>query len=375
LNIHGQYYRSIWLDEENSAVVCIFNQLLLPFKTEILKLKSTTEVITAIKTMQLRGAPLIGAAGAFAVYLAVLEHHSELINDQFAGFSLKINEINNARPTAVNLRWAVKRVTDILLREGDKSLWSSIAKTEALKITNEDAEMSRQIGVHGLNLIREISQQKKGAPVNILTHCNAGWLATIDYGTATAPIYEAYNSDLKIHVWVDETRPRSQGARLTAFELAQAGIPHTVIADNTGGHLMQHALVDICIVGCDRATSDGDAANKIGTYLKALAAKDNNIPFYVALPSSTFDWQIADGVKNIPIEERDGGEVKYTEGWLDGQLVQVLSSNSDSPVLNYGFDVTPARLISGFITERGICSAEKSALAAMFPDLIKNSGN
>jgi len=376
LNINGKHYRSIWLEESGKPAVCIFNQLLLPFKIEILKLQSAAEVISAIQTMQLRGAPLIGAAGAFAVYLAVLEHQYELqLGDSSKTFLEILEQIKMARPTAVNLKWAVDQVVAKLTEEKDRLLWPETARTEALAITNEDAEMSTAIGLHGLRLIKEISERKNGEPVNILTHCNAGWLATIDFGTATAPIYQAHQNNLKVHVWVDETRPRSQGARLTAFELAQAGIPHTVIADNTGGHLMQHALVDICIVGCDRATSDGDAANKIGTYLKALAAKDNNIPFYVALPSSTFDWQIADGVKNIPIEERDGGEVKYTEGWLDGQLVQVLSSNSDSPVLNYGFDVTPARLISGFITERGICSAEKSALEAMFPDLIKNSGN
>lgn len=370
MNIDGKYYRSIWLEDGIKPAVCVFNQQLLPFEIRIEKFMTAKQIISAIKNMTLRGAPLIGAAGALGVYLAENEHHQEIISGNQTGFIDTIMNIKNARPTAVNLGWAIERVFNKLNNTGDKLLWSETARREALQIVDEDAEMSRQIGLHGVELIKQIARNKNGKPVNVLTHCNAGWLATIDFGTALAPIYEAFAQKIPVHVWVDETRPRNQGARLTAWELDQANIPHTIVADNTGGHLMQHEMVDICIVGCDRATLNGDAANKIGTYLKALAAKDNNIPFYVALPSSTFDWKISDGCTQIPIEERDPDEVRFTEGWYDGKPLRILTVNPRSSVLNYSFDVTPARLITGFITERGICSASKDGLKTLFPDKI-----
>jgi methylthioribose-1-phosphate isomerase len=276
--------------------------------------------------------------------------------------------IRSARPTAVNLSWAVDRVQHKLENLAVRDELLEAARNEAVAIAEEEAENCRQIGHHGLPLVEAVSRRKKkGEAVNILTHCNAGWLATIEYGTATAPIYVAHEQGLKVHVWVDETRPLNQGARLTAWELGKAGIPHTVITDNAGGHLMQHGLVDLVIVGTDRTTHTGDVANKIGTYLKALAAKDNQIPFYVALPSSTFDWQLRDGVREIPIEERDPDEIRYVQGRGEDGNRSVLVPPQDSPAGNYAFDVTPARLVSAFITERGVCQANEEAIRGLFP--------
>jgi methylthioribose-1-phosphate isomerase len=272
------------------------------------------------------------------------------------------------RPTAVNLAWAVERQLARIAGVADAAEKVTLARETAEAIANEDAEQCRQIGSHGVALIEQIARRKNGRPVNILTHCNAGWLAFVDYGSATAPIYAAQDLGLPVHVWVDETRPRSQGSKLTAWELGEHGVPHTVIADNTGGHLMQRGEVDLVLVGTDRTTYTGDVANKIGTYLKALAAKDNGVPFYVALPSSSFDWKIRDGLTEIPIEERGAEEVKYSEGWTDGNVVEVRVTPESSPAANYGFDVTPRRLITGLITERGICQPNEQSILAMFPE-------
>jgi methylthioribose-1-phosphate isomerase len=268
----------------------------------------------------------------------------------------------------VNLAWAVDRQIRAMAEVSGVSEKLATALTGARRIADEDAEACRAIGRHGIELVREIAMRKNGAPVQILTHCNAGWLAFVDHGSATAPIYAAHDAGIPVHVWVDETRPRSQGAKLTAWELGQHGVPHTVIADNTGGHLMQHGLVDLVMVGTDRTTRTGDVANKIGTYLKALAAKDNGVPFYVALPSSSFDWSMRDGLQEIPIEERGSEEVKYADGWLEGRHAEVRVTPESSPAANYGFDVTPRRLVTGLITERGICRAEEESITALYPE-------
>ncbi len=272
------------------------------------------------------------------------------------------------RPTAINLAWAVERQWNAIQSGGDTDAMIQIACRTAGQIADEDADFCRRIGEHGVSLIEAISQRKGGETVNLLTHCNAGWLAFVDYGSATAPIYAAHDRGIKLHVWVDETRPRNQGARLTAWELGQHGVPHTVIVDNAGGHLMQHGLVDLVIVGSDRTTYTGDVANKIGTYLKALAARDNDVPFYAALPSSTFDWTLDDGVHGIPIEERDPAEVSHMTGLRDGETLDVQITPDGSPIRNYGFDVTPARLVTGLITERGICAANPQSILNLFPE-------
>jgi methylthioribose-1-phosphate isomerase len=272
------------------------------------------------------------------------------------------------RPTAVNLAWAVGRQLAAIAGAEEADARVAAAYQTARRIADEDAEWCRRIGEHGLPLIRQISRRKGGEPVNILTHCNAGWLAFVDHGSATAPIYAAHDAGIPVHVWVDETRPRSQGAKLTAWELGGHGVPHTLIADNTGGHLMQHGMVDLVIVGTDRTTRAGDVANKIGTYLKALAAGDNGVPFYVALPSSSFDWSLRDGLRGIPIEQRGAEEVKYADGWLDGAVAEVLVAPAATPAANYGFDVTPARLVTGLITERGCCAAREEAILGLFPE-------
>jgi methylthioribose-1-phosphate isomerase len=274
----------------------------------------------------------------------------------------------SARPTAVNLEWAVDRQMAAIKKGSTIAEKIELALQTAIIIADEDADNCRKIGLHGTSIIERIAKNKKGETVNILTHCNAGWLAFVDHGSATAPIYEAFEKGIDLHVWVDETRPRNQGASLTAWELLNQGIPHTVITDNAGGHLMQHGLVDLVITGADRVTRSGDVANKIGTYLKALAAHDNNIPFYVALPSSSFDWNIRDGLKEINIEERNGDEVKYVYGLCENEIKKILITPRDSPVLNYGFDVTPARLVTGLITERGICRASEGDIMNLFPE-------
>lgn len=358
MKVNGHPYRTIWMPEPH--LVRIIDQRLLPWEFKIIDLKSVAEVAHAISDMAVRGAGLIGATAAYGMALAAREART-LAELEALAHSLVIT-----RPTAVNLAWAVTRQLEAL-RPQPVEVWQNVAKHMAEAIADEDANACAQIGVHGLELIHAIAAKKPGAVVNVLTHCNAGWLAFVDHGSATAPIYAAHDAGIPVHVWVDETRPRNQGARLTAWELAQHGVPHTVIADNTGGHLMQHGLVDLVITGADRVTRNGDVANKIGTYLKALAARDNGVPFYVALPSSTFDWQLTDGVQNIPIEQRAGEEVAWMEGTdADGTLRNVRVVPEASAVANYAFDVTPARLITGLITERGVFAADEEVLTTAF---------
>ncbi len=365
MKVANKTVRPIWLDKD-SGIVKVIDQRLLPHEYVIADLKSVDDAINAIKEMFVRGAPLIGVTGAYGVYLAAINF------DEKTGFDdYLINECNRlkaARPTAVNLAWGVDRVMNELSEINNQPARIDRARDEAAKIADEEAENCRKIGENGLPLIDEIGMRKGGKTVNILTHCNAGWLACVEYGTATAPIYAAYDNGIDIHVWVDETRPLNQGARLTAWELGKYGIKHTVITDNAGGHLMQHGMVDVVIVGTDRTTCTGDVANKIGTYLKALAARDNNIPFYVALPSSTFDWELNDGIKEIPIEERDPDEVRYVQGLDHGSMKSVLVPPESSPAANFAFDVTPARLVTGFITERGICKATRQDIMRLFPE-------
>jgi methylthioribose-1-phosphate isomerase len=369
MNVSGKHFRTIWLDENNHHLVRIIDQRCLPYEFVIEDIASLNDMAVAIKDMHLRGAGLIGAAAGFGMYLGALDACKESVESFTSSLDLASEKLKATRPTAVNLAWAVDRQLEQVRKFGltvEEKI--EVLRQGAQQIADEDAEFCRQIGQHGLSIIEEISRQKNGDTVNVLTHCNAGWLAFVDYGSATAPIYAAFEKGLKIHVWVDETRPRNQGARLTAWELGQHGVPHTVISDNVGGHLMQHGKVDMVITGSDRTTYTGDVANKIGTYLKALAAKDNHIPFYVALPSSTFDWQMRDGVKQIPIEERDPNEVKYIEGYHEGTIKTVRLTPENSDGANYGFDVTPARLITGLITERGVCEASEIGVLGLYPE-------
>lgn len=341
---------------EANFLVEIIDQTLLPHRFELRKIQSLAGMITAIKTMQVRGAPLIGAAAAYGMALAAQEDPSD-INLQHAAQALLLS-----RPTAVNLRWAVNRMQQ-RLQGTQPNARKNIALEEAALICDEDVQINQAIGQHGLDLIKTVAKNKTHGPVNILTHCNAGWLATVDWGTALAPIYSAHDSGLNVHVWVDETRPRNQGASLTAWELGKHGVPHTIISDNTGGHLMQHGQVDLVIVGADRVTSTGDVCNKIGTYLKALAAFDNKIPFYAAVPSPTIDWTIKNGLSDIEIEMRDGDEVHYMTGLsLQNQLETVRITPAHSVAINPAFDVTPARLVTGIITERGVASPQELSL-------------
>ena len=370
MNIDGKHYRTIWLKEDDETIVQIIDQRPLPHKFIIEDLKTVAEVAAAIKDMHIRGAGLVGATAGFGMYVAALNApKDETFMDQLVtdGDFLK-----STRPTAVNLAWAVDRQLEaISAMDGDVDAKVAKAKEIAITIANEDADFCRRLGEHGVSIIEEISKAKNGDVVNILTHCNAGWLAFVDYGSATAPMYAAHDKGIKIPVWVDETRPRNQGARLTAWELGQHGVPHTVIADNVGGHLMQHGLVDLVLTGTDRTTYTGDVGNKIGTYLKALAAKDNNVPFYTALPSSTFEWVMRDGVKEVPIEQRGGEEVKYIQGKYNDEVVEVLLTPEDSPAANYAFDVTPSRLVTGLITERGICAASEEGVLGLYPEKKK----
>ena len=369
MNISEKHYRTIWLKEDNEKVVQIIDQRQLPHKFVIKDLNSVNDVAIAIKEMHLRGAGLIGAAAGYGIYLATLEAPKSDAFDRFifeAGKKLKAT-----RPTAVNLSWAVEKQLSAIKKARTIPEKINIALKTAEEIANLDVEQCRLIGDYGVKLIEAISKKKKGGTVNILTHCNAGWLAFVDHGTALSPVYNAFNKGMDVHVWVDETRPRNQGANLTAWELDNHNVPHTIISDNVGGHLMQHGLVDLVIVGSDRTTCTGDVANKIGTYLKALAAKDNHVPFYVALPSSTIDWNIEDGINEIPIEERDAEEVKYIEGLCEGEIKRVLLTPLNSNATNYGFDVTPARLITGLITERGICQPNKKSIQQLFPEKSK----
>ncbi|MFP4363094.1 MAG: S-methyl-5-thioribose-1-phosphate isomerase [Spirochaetia bacterium] len=350
--IQGKHYRSIRLNNKKTGVV-ILDQRYLPFEVRFEELNTYKETAKAIREMHLRGAPLIGAAAAFGVYLACLEFRN-LAEERFnEALENAISELYAARPTAVNLKWALERQRAALKKAPAIKQKIDAALQTAREITDEDAEICRNIGEHGVDIIEEISKRKQGETVNILTHCNAGWLATVDYGTVTALIYEAVKRGINLHVWVDETRPRNQG-RLTSWELTQNNVKNTVICDNTGGHLMQHGLVDVVIVGTDRTARNGDAANKIGTYLKALAAKDNTIPFYVALPSPTFDPALEKGVRNIPIEERSANEVLKINGKGKSGREDVLLFAESTQAANYAFDVTPARLITGFITEKGV---------------------
>jgi methylthioribose-1-phosphate isomerase len=369
--IQNKHYRSIWLHPSDPDIVQTFDQRKLPFEVVIVDLKSPDDAHQAIRSMLVRGAPLIGATGAFGLYLAVVDAEKRGIEMPSRWIQEWKQRLHEARPTAVNLRWALDRVAAAMKEDGSYPELKASALKVVDEILSEEIFMSKMIGEFGLEIIREISRKKGGKPVNILTHCNAGWIACIDYGTATAPIYLAKEEQINVHVWVDETRPRNQGARLTAWELSENSISHHLITDNAGGHLMQHGMVDLVIVGSDRTTRNGDSANKIGTYLKALAAYDNNIPFYVALPSSTIDWDIRDGLKEIPIEERSEEEVLFTEGWDGDRIIRIRVTDTGTSAVNHGFDVTPARLITGLITERGICEASEAGLLALFPEKLQ----
>ncbi|MDJ0984998.1 MAG: S-methyl-5-thioribose-1-phosphate isomerase [Desulfobacterales bacterium] len=365
MKVDGKDLRTIWLSPDEQTVK-IIDQRRLPHELVLIDLKTVDDAISAIKDMAVRGAPLIGATGAYGVYLVALNAPPDAADDTY--WATECNRLKSARPTAVNLTWAVDSVFAAIMKARQSEKRIAIAKDQAAAITEQEVERCRQIGEHGMPLIDAISQRKQGQAVNVLTHCNAGWLACIEHGTATAPIYAAFDQGIDLHVWVDETRPLNQGNRLTAWELGKHGVKHTIITDNAGGYLMQQGDVDIVIVGTDRTTATGDVANKIGTYLKALAAKDNNIPFYVALPSSTFDWDLKDGVKEIPIEKRDPDEIRYIEGLANNKNERVLICPADSAAANYAFDVTPSRLVTGFITERGICKATPEAIGKLFPE-------
>jgi methylthioribose-1-phosphate isomerase len=359
--VTAENFRTIWQKADDPTVVQIIDQRALPHESRVHDLRTWQDADNAIADMYVRGAPLIGATAAWGLYLAAIaEPTANAV--RAAG-----NALLQSRPTAVNLRWAIERIFR-LIDASDNDLIERIRK-DAQAICDEDVEISRGIGEHGVELLAEISRGKSGDTVNVLTHCNAGSLATINYGTATAPVYFAQQRGIDVHVWVDETRPRNQGSQLTAWELAKSGVPHTLIVDNAGGHLMQHGLVDIVITGTDRTTRSGDVANKIGTYLKALAAHDNGIPFYIALPSTTIDWNSRDGIREIPIEERDPEEVSHIYGMVDGVAKRVRTTADDTRISNFAFDVTPARLVTGLITERGICDASEDGLLGLFPEM------
>jgi len=369
MKIGNQNYQSIWLNESDPSVVCVIDQKKLPFYFEIKELRSVDDIYYAIDDMTVRGAPLIGAAGAFGIYLATLEINSHTnIREHLSNAA---RYLISCRPTAVNLSWAVNYVLEKLDKDLSIKLLSATALQAAVEICEKEKENCRQIGEHGLKIIESISSKKNGQPVNILTHCNAGWLACIDYGTVTAPLYFAHDKGIPVHVWVDETRPRNQGAKLTTWELGQYGIPYTLIPDNTGGHLMQQNMIDIVIVGSDRTTRRGDVANKIGTYLKALAAYDNKVPFYVSLPSTSIDFTISNGMEEIPVEERDPEEVTTISGLADGKIQSVRICPEEAKAANYGFDITPARLVTGLITEKGICGATEKDITEMFSDKLR----
>lgn len=374
MQIDGKAYRTIWprasgaaADIADGASVAIIDQTRLPHRFETVTLRTVQDAAVAIRTMQVRGAPLIGVTAAYGLALAVNDDASD------AALASAVEHLAAQRPTAVNLRWALEEMRR-LLQPLPFAERAARAFAEAARMADEDVETCRRIGTHGLALIEAVARTKTdGAPVNILTHCNAGWLACVDWGTATSPVYHAHNAGIPVHVWVDETRPRNQGAALTAFELGAHGVPHTLIADNAGGHLMQHGKVDLCIVGTDRVAANGDVANKIGTYLKALAAHDTGVPFYVALPHSTIDWSLRSG-RDIPIEERDADEVLVMHGRLaDGTVASVEIAAKGSPAANPAFDVTPHRLVTGFITERGVAPATRDGLVALYPERRENA--
>ena len=360
MKIDGTPYRCVWLEPSDGWSVRIIDQTKLPWSLDFLRLTTVAEAAHAIRTMQVRGAPLIGAVAAYGLALAVRADAGSEAMERAAA------HLNAQRPTAVNLRWATERMLT-RLRNTAHAERVRVAYEEAGLIAEEDVAQNRAIGEHGAGLIRD-AHERTGRPARVLTHCNAGWLATVDWGTALAPVYAAWEERVPVEVWVDETRPRNQGA-LTAWELGRHGVPHTVIADNAGGHLMQRGEVDLVIVGTDRVTRTGDVANKIGTYLKALAAQDNAVPFWVACPSTTIDWAVSDGLGEIEIEQRDASEVTTVTGrGLDGKVTTVRTVPSGSPAANPAFDVTPARLVTGIVTERGRCAATAAGLAALFPE-------
>jgi methylthioribose-1-phosphate isomerase len=369
VKVNGQHFRTIWLKPDDETVVQLIDQRLLPHRFVIEDVRTVEQMATAIREMHVRGAGLIGASAGYGMYLAAIEAAARPaateVDEQLAHAAAQLKA---TRPTAVNLSWAVERQLKNIAEGKNAKEKVALALGTARSIADEDAEHCRLIGQHGLELIRQLARKKARKPINVLTHCNAGWLAFVDYGSATAPIYAAHDSGLPLHVWVAETRPRNQGSKLTAWELGEHRVPHTIIADSAAGHLMQRGAVDLVIVGTDRTTSTGDVANKIGTYLKALAAKDNNVPFYVALPSSSFDWKLRDGLKEIPIEERSAEEVKRADGWFEGQQVEVRVAPERSRAANYGFDVTPGYLVTGLITERGVCEANEKSIRALFPE-------
>ncbi len=366
MKVDGTAYRTIWLKPGNPRVVQVINQVQLPHVFAVNDLASVEDACRAIRDMTVRGAGLIGACAAYGMYLASLEAPDA---DMASYLVRAASNLQATRPTAANLAWAVSRMQRAIAAGTSAAHQRRIALETAAAIADEDVDHCRRIGDHGLAIIADLSRAKHGQVVNILTHCNAGWLAFVDIGSATAPIYAAHDAGIAVHVWVDETRPRNQGASLTAWELGQHGVPHTLIADNAGGHLMQHGLVDMVITGADRVTRNGDVANKIGTYLKALAASDNQIPMYVALPSSTFDFGLRDGVANIPIEERDPGELRFVQGQnAHGAIDSLLICPPSTPARNWGFDVTPARLVTQLICERGICDANEAAILSLFPE-------
>jgi methylthioribose-1-phosphate isomerase len=361
MKVDGKHTRSIWIEPDGWSVGVI-DQTLLPHRFVTVRLAALEDAARAIKTMQVRGAPLIGAAAAYGLCLALRADASDESLERACAILLA------TRPTAVNLKWSLDEMR-ATVRNQPRQARVAAAYRRAAEICDEDVAINQAIGRHGLKLIEDIAARKKGGPVNVLTHCNAGWLATVDWGTATAPIYMAHDAGIAVHVWVDETRPRNQGASLTAWELSNHGVKHTVIADNTGGHLMQHGMVDMAIVGADRVSAQGDVCNKIGTYLKALAAKDNGVPFYVALPSPTIDFSLSDGLAEIPIEQREAEEQATVTGrTADGRIETVQIVPDGTAVANYGFDVTPARLVTALITERGVIAATRQAIAGTFPE-------
>ena len=366
MNVNGKHYRTIWTEGEGEAeTLFIIDQTALPHEFRIRALRSVDDVCRAIREMWIRGAGLIGAAAAWGVWVAA---RTAPAGDFAAFMERSMEELRLTRPTAANLVWALERQKRAMAGLSGQDA-ERAAHAEAKAVADEDAEFCRRIGLHGLSLIKDAADRHPGRPVNILTHCNAGWLAFVDYGSALSPVYAAFDAGIDVHVWVDETRPRNQGAALTAWELGRHGVPHDLIVDNAGGHLMQHGMVDMVITGADRVTRCGDAANKIGTYLKALAAADNGVPFYVALPSSTFDFSLRDGVRDIPIEERGADEVRRMNGLSEaGEAESVLICPQNTPARNWAFDVTPARLITGLITERGVCKASEQGILSLYPE-------
>ncbi len=354
-----RFHSSIWLTSSEPLYPEVIDQRYLPFEAHTFIIRNLEDACFAIREMVVRGAPLIGVTAAYGMYLSILDCSADDYNERLC---MAQKALNDTRPTAINLYTATRRMMETYRQAEKGSDIAGLLFNEANRIRFEELDACRKIGEYGLSLILEISRKKDGGPVNILTHCNAGWLACVEWGTATAPIYLAHKNGISVHVWVDETRPRNQGARLTAFELGLAGVPHTIIPDNTGGLLMQQGKVDLVIVGSDRTTLDGDVANKIGTYMEALAAADNQVPFYVALPISSFDFSLTDGIRNIPVEQRDATEVSYIEGWNGKEITTVKLIPDDSPVANYGFDITPARLVTSLITEKGIINPDRDSI-------------